>query len=100
MLNLQEIPVAGSTRKTYLSALDKLDEWLKGREVNDENLSAYLSYLFDRGKSPVCGNTTPATAQVLEAVVKKYMAHHKTALVKNAEVVRYALKEYLEHGES
>lgn len=38
--------------------------------------------------------------ELLEAVVKKYMAHHKTALVKNAEVVRYALKEYLEHGES
>lgn len=63
MLDLQEIPVAGSTRKTYLSALDKLDEWLKGREVNDENLSAYLSYLFDRGKSPVCGNITPAAAR-------------------------------------
>ncbi len=56
MLDLNEIPVAEGTRKTYLSALNKLDEWLKGRPVNDETLAGYLSYLFDRGKSPVCGN--------------------------------------------
>lgn len=63
MLDLNEIPIAEGTRKTYLSALAKLDEWLKGRPVNDENLAGYLPYLFDRGKSPVCGNTTIAAAR-------------------------------------
>ena len=52
MLNLTEIPIAASSRKVYLNALANLDKWLKGRPVNDENLAGYLSYLFDRGKSP------------------------------------------------
>ncbi len=52
MLNLTEIPIAESTKRVYLSALAMLDKWLKGRPINDETLSAYLSYLFDRGKSP------------------------------------------------
>lgn len=52
MLNLTEIPIAESTRRVYLSALARLDKWLKGRPINDETLSDYLSYLFDRGKSP------------------------------------------------
>ena len=52
MLNLTEIPIAASSRKVYLSALAGLDRWLRGREVTDETLSAYLSYLFDKGKSP------------------------------------------------
>ena len=51
MLKLTEIPVAASTRKVYLNALSNLDKWLRGREATDETVSAYLSYLFDRGKS-------------------------------------------------
>ena len=52
MLDLNEIPVAEGTRRTYLNALANLDKWLKGRPVNDENLAGYLSYLYDKGKSP------------------------------------------------
>lgn len=52
MLDIQEIPIAASSRRVYLYALGVLDEWLNGREVNDENLADYLSYLFDKGKSP------------------------------------------------
>lgn len=52
MLDIQEIPIAASSRRVYLSALAVLDKWLKGREVTDETLAGYLSYLFDRGKSP------------------------------------------------
>ncbi len=63
MLDLNEIPVAESTRKTYLNALANLDKWLRGRPVTDETLAGYLSYLFDRGKSPVCGNTAIAAAR-------------------------------------
>ena len=52
MLDLNEIPVAEGTRKTYLNALANLDKWLRGRPVTDENLAGYLSYLYDKGKSP------------------------------------------------
>ena len=52
MLNLTEIPIAASSRRVYLSALAGLEKWLKGREITDETLAGYLSYLFDRGKSP------------------------------------------------
>ena len=58
MLDLNEIPVAESTRKTYLNALANLDKWLRGRPVTDETLAGYLSYLFERGKSPVCPRST------------------------------------------
>lgn len=50
--DIQEMPIAASTRKVYISVLAGLDRWLKGREVNDETLSGYLSYIFDKGKSP------------------------------------------------
>ena len=52
MLQIQEFPLAPGTLKTYLSTLANFDKWLKGREVNDENISHYLSYLYDRGRSP------------------------------------------------
>lgn len=52
MLKLTEIPLAESSRKVYLNALANLDKWLRGRPVTDEHLAGYLSYLFDRGKSP------------------------------------------------
>ena len=58
MLDLNEIPVAEGTRRTYLNALANLDKWLKGRPVNDENLAGYLSYLYDKGKSPSYPRTT------------------------------------------
>lgn len=63
MLDLTEIPVAPAARKTYLSVLANLDKWLKGREITDETLSEYLSYLFDKGKSPVLGNTVLAATR-------------------------------------
>lgn len=63
MLDLTEIPVAPRTRKTYLSVLSNLDKWLKGREVTDETMSEYLSYLYDKGKSPVSGNTVLAACR-------------------------------------
>lgn len=62
MLNLTEIPVSPATRKTYISALGNLDKWLRGREVNDETLAAYMSYLFDRKRS------TSVAEAVLKAV--------------------------------
>lgn len=53
MLDVQEIPLAASSQKVYLSALRLLDQWLgKDREVNDETLAHYLSHMFDKGKSP------------------------------------------------
>lgn len=52
MLNLTEIPITASSRKVYLNALANLDKWLRGRPITDETLADYLSYLFDRGKSP------------------------------------------------
>ncbi len=36
---------------------------MKGREVNDETLSAYLSYLFDCGKSPNYASISIAAAR-------------------------------------
>ena len=50
--DIQEMPIAASTRKVYLSVLAGLDRWLRGRPINDETLSGYLSYIFDKGKSP------------------------------------------------
>lgn len=52
MLEIQEFSLAPNTRKVHLSALANFDAWLKGRGVNDETISGYLPYLFDRGKSP------------------------------------------------
>ncbi len=68
MLNLQEIPIAALSRKTYLSALANLDKWLRGREITDETLSAYLSYLFDKRRS------TLVAEGVLKAVRWRFLS--------------------------
>ena len=63
MLEIQEFHLAPNTRKVYLSTLAQLDSWLKGKPVNDETLSGYLSYMFDRGKSPGYGRGVLAAAR-------------------------------------
>lgn len=50
--DLTEYPIAETTRKVYINYLDRLDRWLKGRDVNDETLAEFVCVLFDAGKAP------------------------------------------------
>ena len=61
--DLTEYPLADATRKGYLNHLERLDKWLKGREITDETLAEYVGYLFDRGKSSGSAVVTLAAAR-------------------------------------
>ena len=44
--------MAANTCSAYRGALTKLRQWLSGRELNDETLAEYLTFLYVEGKSP------------------------------------------------
>ena len=51
-LNMQEIIAAPSTQKVRNCHIALFDAWRGDREETDETIAQYLSYLFDKGKSP------------------------------------------------
>ena len=41
--------ISENTRRTYKTALQKIDEWLAGMELTDALLAAYVSHLYQQG---------------------------------------------------
>ena len=60
---LVEASVSPNTRRTYVSALRRLDAWLDGRRLDDHNLAAYLAELHDQGRAPASASTAVAAAR-------------------------------------
>ena len=55
-LDLEEQVISPGSRKRYEGHLNRLDRWLKGRELNDETLSQHLVYMFEKGLAPSTAN--------------------------------------------
>lgn len=58
-----EAPISANTRRTYASALRRLDAWLGGRELEDASLAAYLAGLYDAGRAASSASITVAAAR-------------------------------------
>ncbi|MXW53487.1 MAG: hypothetical protein F4Z66_05790 [Gammaproteobacteria bacterium] len=51
------------TTKTTIQALEGLERYLEGRQLTDGELAAYVTHLYDKGKSP-------STITIVVAAVK------------------------------
>ena len=60
---LDEASVSPNTRRAYSGALRRLDAWLDGRPLDDQNLAAYLAALHDTGLAPSSAATAVAAAR-------------------------------------
>ena len=56
------ITITPNTRRTYAGALRRLDAWLDGRPLDDQNLAAYLAELHDAGRAPASAAMAAAAA--------------------------------------
>lgn len=65
---LVEKSFAQNTIRNRRHALQKLDEWLQGRQITDGLLAEYITHLFDIGKAP-------GTISIVVSAVKWYLKH-------------------------
>ena len=59
---LVEASVSPNTRRAYAGALQRLDVWLYGRELDDAALAAYLAELHDAGRASSSASMAVAAA--------------------------------------
>ena len=59
---LVEASVSPNTRRAYVEALQRLDAWLDGRELDDVALAAYLAELHDAGRASSSASMAVAAA--------------------------------------
>ena len=61
-VKLAQASISEATRRAYAGCLERLGEWLNGRDLTDSTLATYLGELFAEGKAPA------TAAQVVAAV--------------------------------
>ena len=61
---LAEASLAVETRRIYAGALERLDSYLGGDELNDKVLAGYLGHLFAQGKSAASAGLVVAAAKL------------------------------------
>ena len=59
---LVEASITPNTRRVYSGAHRRLDTWLDGRPIDDQNLAAYLAELHDAGRAPASAAMAAAAA--------------------------------------
>ena len=66
---LAEASLSTETRRIYVGALERLDAYLGGDELNDKALAGYLGHLFDQGKSAASAGLVVAAANLRERLL-------------------------------
>lgn len=66
---LVEKSLAENTIRNRRHALEKFDEWLRGRPITDGLLAQYITDLFNDGKAP-------GTISIVVSAVKWFLKHH------------------------
>ena len=61
---LAQASVSPHTRRAYAGALQRLDAWLAGRELDDGRLAAYLAELFEAGRAASSAAMAVAAARL------------------------------------
>ena len=56
--------LSANTRRAYARALERLETYLAGRELDDATLAAYLAALFDAGRSPAVAGQVVAAVRL------------------------------------
>ena len=62
-LDMEEYILTPSSRNVYQGHLDRMDRWLKGREITDGVLADYLAYQFEKGLAPSTAKVSVAAAR-------------------------------------